>query len=249
MSNLGSLTHCMVDSDAGAIGRARWLRRKALVISVFLEVAVLTAMVLWPLITPAVLPPQLVLTPLPPYHGEPHPDAAPPRSTPHPATHRDSLRPFVFQPAAILAHVSQVPDAAPPDIDQSSTWPEQSGTGPGIPFGNDGGARPRIEPPETHARPNRPVVMSTGVMAASLINQVRPDYPPIAEQMRLSGTVELRAIIGTDGAIRQIEVVSGNPILARAAVEAVRQWRYRPTRLSGQLVEVETLISVNFVLD
>jgi len=86
-------------------------------------------------------------------------------------------------------------------------------------------------------------------MAASLINQVRPDYPSIAEQMRLSGTVELRAIIGTDGAIRQIEVVSGNPILTRAAVEAVRQWRYRPTRLSGQLVEVETLISVNFVLD
>ena len=86
-------------------------------------------------------------------------------------------------------------------------------------------------------------------MAASLINQVQPDYPPIAEQMRLSGTVELRAIIGTDGAIRQIEVVSGNPILARAAVEAVRQWRYGPTRLSGQLVEVETLITVNFVLD
>ena len=86
-------------------------------------------------------------------------------------------------------------------------------------------------------------------MAARLIRRVQPDYPEIAKLMRLSGTVRLRAIIGTDGAVQQLEVLSGNPILARAAKSAVREWRYEPTRLNGQPVEVETSITVTFVLD
>jgi protein TonB len=61
--------------------------------------------------------------------------------------------------------------------------------------------------------------------------------------------VYLRAIISTDGTVRQLEVISGNPILARPAREAVLQWRYQPTRLNGEPVEVETFITVNFVLD
>ena len=92
-------------------------------------------------------------------------------------------------------------------------------------------------------------MVSLGVMDASLIHRVQPDYPPIAKLMRLSGTVVLRAVIGTDGEVRQIEVLSGNPILAEAARAAVRQWRYRPTLLDGQAVEVETQVTVNFVLD
>jgi protein TonB len=58
-----------------------------------------------------------------------------------------------------------------------------------------------------------------------------------------------RAVIGTDGEVHSLEVLSGNPILAQAALAAVRQWRYRPTLLSGQPVEVETQITVNFVLE
>lgn len=91
-----------------------------------------------------------------------------------------------------------------------------------------------------------PLKVSAGVMAALLIHRVQPDYPTVAIAMGLSGTVELQARIGTDGTVQELEVVSGNPILARAAIEAVQQWRYQPTRLSGQPVEVETHITVTF---
>jgi len=85
-------------------------------------------------------------------------------------------------------------------------------------------------------------------MAAALIYQVQPKYPAIARTIHLQGTVYLRAIIATDGTVRQLEVISGNPILANPALQAVHQWRYQPTRLNGEPVEVETLITVNFVL-
>jgi TonB family protein len=67
--------------------------------------------------------------------------------------------------------------------------------------------------------------------------------------MRLSGTVNLRAIIGTDGSVREVQPLSGNALLVNAALAAVRQWRYQPTRLSGEPVEVETYITVNFVFE
>ena len=86
-------------------------------------------------------------------------------------------------------------------------------------------------------------------MDAFLIHRVQPEYPLPAKIIRLAGTVELRAVIGTDGRIRRLAVVSGNPILAQAAVAAVCQWIYQPTRLSGEPVEVETRITVNFVLE
>ena len=86
-------------------------------------------------------------------------------------------------------------------------------------------------------------------MDAMLVYRVQPEYPSLARTIHLGGTVELRAIIGTDGSVRDIEVVSGNPILARAAVAAVWQWRYQPTRLNGTPVEVETRITVNFILE
>ena len=93
-----------------------------------------------------------------------------------------------------------------------------------------------------------PISRSEGVMEAALIHKVLPQYPAIARTIHLTGTVYLRAIIATDGTVRQLEVISGNPILANPALQAVRQWRYEPTRLNGEAVEVETLITVNFVL-
>jgi periplasmic protein TonB len=90
--------------------------------------------------------------------------------------------------------------------------------------------------------------MSEGVMESALIHRVEPIYPQIARNLHLSGTVRLRAIIATDGSVQNLEVLSGHPILARAAKDAVSQWRYRPTLLSGVPVEVETYITVNFVL-
>jgi protein TonB len=85
-------------------------------------------------------------------------------------------------------------------------------------------------------------------MEGALIHRVEPIYPMIARNMRLSGTVRLRAVIATDGSVQNLEVLSGSEILARAARQAVEQWRYRPTLLSGVPVEVETYITVTFVL-
>ena len=91
--------------------------------------------------------------------------------------------------------------------------------------------------------------MSEGLMEAALIYKLQPEYPVIAKTMHLTGTVRLRAIIGKDGRVRELQVLSGNPILARSAEAAVREWRYQPTRLNGETVEVETYVTVNFILE
>ena len=86
------------------------------------------------------------------------------------------------------------------------------------------------------------------MQAANLITQVRPVYPPLAKQARISGTVELSAIIGKDGRVQDLKVVRGHPLLVQAALDAVKNWVYRPTLLNGEPVEVSTTIDVNFTL-
>ncbi|MFZ1032393.1 MAG: energy transducer TonB, partial [Candidatus Acidiferrales bacterium] len=90
--------------------------------------------------------------------------------------------------------------------------------------------------------------VSGNVAAAKLIRQVTPIYPTIAKTAHISGTVTLHAIISKDGSIEQLEYVSGPPLLMRNAMDAVRQWRYNPTLLNGEPVEVDTTISVVFTL-
>jgi protein TonB len=91
-------------------------------------------------------------------------------------------------------------------------------------------------------------VVSLGVQAAKLTRQVKPVYPPLAVQARISGTVRLAAVIGRDGSIQNLRVVSGHPLLTAAALDAVRQWRYLATLLNGEPMEVITQIDVNFTL-
>jgi periplasmic protein TonB len=247
MSDLGNLSQCMVDSDAASNKRARSLRGKALVASLSLEAVVIAGVLLWPLVTLGVLSPQLTLTPLPPYHGEHNSRSAPPhRSEHHPLAPRNATERPLFQPPVIPPHVVDDAEPEPPGADRYGNLTLQPGPSAEIPGGSEAGPVIQIARP---APAGKPRMVSLGVMDASLIHRVQPDYPPIAKLMRLSGTVVLRAVIGTDGEVRQIEVLSGNPILAEAARAAVRQWRYRPTLLDGQAVEVETQVTVNFVLD
>lgn len=96
--------------------------------------------------------------------------------------------------------------------------------------------------PKPHQQAARPSVMSEG----HLVNRIEPVYPKIAILTGIQGEVKLHAIIARDGSIESLSVVSGHPLLVRAAVDAVRQWRYRPYYLNGEPVEVETLITVNF---
>lgn len=90
--------------------------------------------------------------------------------------------------------------------------------------------------------------VSSGVAQGQLLRQVNPQYPPQARQERLEGTVVLQAVIGKDGSVRNLNVVSGPSMLTKAAMEAVKQWRYRPFALNGEPVEADTQINVNFKL-
>ena len=92
------------------------------------------------------------------------------------------------------------------------------------------------------------VQVGSGVVAGLLISKVSPVYPPIARQARVQGSVVLKALIAKDGTIAKLELISGHPMLAPAAIDAVKQWRYRPYLLNGEPVEVETQIQVNFTL-
>lgn len=87
------------------------------------------------------------------------------------------------------------------------------------------------------------------VTPAKLITRVNPTYPPLARQARISGTVELKVVITQQGDVTQIDLISGHPLLVQSAIDAVRQWKYDPTRLNDEPVEVDTTIEVIFVLN
>ncbi len=134
----------------------------------------------------------------------------------------------------------------------------------GVPGGGPGGviggiissvpqAAPPPPPPPVVKEAPKPVApqrirVGGNVQQAKLLNQPRPVYPPLAKQARIQGTVRFNAIIGRDGTIQNLQVVSGHPLLVPSALEAVRQWRYQPTLLNGEPVEVVTQIDVNFTL-
>jgi TonB family protein len=93
-----------------------------------------------------------------------------------------------------------------------------------------------------------PLRVGGNVQAARIINRVQPAYPQEAREEGISGTVRLHVVLATDGTVKQVELVSGHPLLAQAAIDAVRQWRYQPTLLNGEPVEVDTLVDLIFAL-
>jgi len=104
-----------------------------------------------------------------------------------------------------------------------------------------------VAPPPTPPAPTHPIRVSHWA-EGNLIYRARPEYPEIARQVRVQGPVQLRAVISKTGTIEHLTVESGHPMLVKAAMDAVRQWRYRPYLLNGEPIEVETEITVNFVL-
>jgi TonB family protein len=128
------------------------------------------------------------------------------------------------------------------------------GTLDGVPDGILGEAIPSMiptpatsEPIRAEPRPERSIV-GGDVQQANLIFRVIPIYPGVARNSHIQGVVILFAIIGRDGAIQELKVISGHPLLIQAALEAVKKWRYRPTTLNGVPIPVETTIAVNFSL-
>jgi protein TonB len=126
----------------------------------------------------------------------------------------------------------------------------------GIPGGQLGGVIGGIisSTSSAAARPNltiptpQRVHISQGVSKGLLLYRIEPTYPPLARQAHIQGVVVLTAIIDKDGNIQNLQVVSGHPFLTPAAIEAVKQWRYKPFLLNGQPLEVETAVTVTFQL-
>jgi periplasmic protein TonB len=147
-------------------------------------------------------------------------------------------------PAENVSHIF-APDA-PPSIGRNGT-----GEGPG-PAGTFLSTTPALPPPPKPAphaaTPSAPIRVGGTVQMAKLIHQVIPVYPPLARTARISGVVQLIGIIGKDGTVRNLQLVGGHPMLARAALEAVEQWVYEPTLLDGEPVEVIAPIEVRFTL-
>lgn len=145
-----------------------------------------------------------------------------------------------YEPRGIAPDVGP---AAPPAVDIRQLGIAGS-SGSGVPFG-PGTAIPVIAPPPPIA--TRPLRVSR-MMEGNLTHRVQPTYPVLARQARIQGAVVLRALISKEGTIENLQALNGPPMLVQAAIEAVKQWRYRPYLLDGEPIEVETQVTVNFTL-
>jgi periplasmic protein TonB len=202
----------------------------------------------------------VLLAPPPP--APPPPPPPPPEARVAPAR-RTTPRKFdantLIAPSKVPKQVASIKDIeeAPPPAIGGVIGGVPAGVSGGVPGGIVGGMLgnatppPPPPPPKTEAqKPAAPARIRLGgnVEAAMLIHEVDPRYPPLASQARIQGTVRLRAIIGRDGTVQDLTLVSGQPLLVQSALDAVRQWVYRPTYLNGAPVEVITEVDVNFHL-
>jgi protein TonB len=254
MSGENILKGCLVESDPAVIARERQAKRRALVVAILLQVLLVGLLVLAPLLGAVEKLPWTTreIMPTVPYKGPPEPkgpkqDQTAPRKKPP----RITNQPAIYQPRDIPTEVAEVND--PPEI--IAEWQESNREGAnrggreGVGMeGIDPNGRSSVlpEPPEIKPQPKPRPVVSEGVQAARLVHRVEPKYPPLPRSAGIEGKVVLRAIIAKDGTIQSLEVLSGHPLFIEAAREAIGQWRYQPTLLSGVPVEVETQITVIF---
>ncbi|MGB7462927.1 MAG: TonB family protein [Candidatus Acidiferrum sp.] len=223
-------------------------------ISMVLQIAFLALLILIPLIYTEALPKTLmssILLAPPPPPPPPPPPAAVQVVHVKPVAHLMEAGKLVA-PKAIPKDVKIIKEEeAPPDVGAGMVGGVPGGVAGGsmggVIGGVIGGAGSTAAPPPPKVTPKR-ITVGGNVQAAHLVNRVQPVYPPLARQTRISGTVKLHAIIGKNGAVEQLQVVSGHPLLVQSALDAVRQWRYQPTLLNGEPVEVDTEIDVIFSL-
>ena len=241
----------MVVSNPG--GNKKTNKPWTVMLSMLVQAAFVTVIILIPLIYTEALPKASLttfLTAPPPPPPPPPPPVAAQIVHVKPQVHLMDAGKLVA-PKVIPKEIKIIKEDAEPD-------PGMMGVSGGVPggvpggqmggviggvIGGVGGAPPPPRPAQTRIR------QGGAVTAASLINKVQPSYPPLARQTRISGTVRLHAIISKAGTVQQLEVISGHPLLVQAALDAVRQWKYRPTTLNGEPVEVDTTVDVIFSLN
>ncbi|HXZ33795.1 MAG TPA: energy transducer TonB [Terriglobales bacterium] len=241
------------DSLIESGGRLRTKRGLTTSLSFLLQVVLVGILVLIPLLFTEALPKTQLMTflvaPPPPPPPPPPPAAAPIKIVKQVQT--DIVNGQLRTPTKIPEKVQMIKeDEAPPPV--MSAAGVVGGVPGGVPGGSMGGviggiisstpvAVPKVATPQR-------VRVSQGVTQGLLIRKVQPTYPPLARQARIQGSVLLQAEISKEGTIENLRLISGHPMLAPAAIEAVKQWRYKPYILNGEPVEVETQITVNFTL-
>lgn len=155
----------------------------------------------------------------------------------------------LMMPTQIPSSVAALHDNEPPAPDIGVGFSVPGGTGPlGARNAVLDGLGAGYVPPPPKPLPSTPQLRVSHMMEGNLAHRVDPVYPPLARQARIQGSVVLRAVIDRDGRITNLQLISGHPLLVQAALDAVRQWRYRPYILNDQPIEVETQITVNFTL-
>jgi protein TonB len=224
-------------------------RLSTTILSFFGQFALIGVLILIPLIYTDALPKTQLMTflvaPPPPPPPPPPPAAAPVKVV---KIQSEVINGQLRTPTKIPDKVQMIKEEEnPPDMGAGVP----GGVPGGIPGGAAGGviggivnqtaAIPKVATPQR-------VRVSTGVATGLLIKKVTPNYPPLAKQARIQGQVILQAEISKDGTIQNLQLISGHPMLAPAAIEAVKQWRYKPYLLNGEPVAVETQVQVNFSL-
>ena len=245
---LGCLGGCLVEGDPEQRRRERRLRRRALVVSILIQAAALGALILLPLFGKTEHLALAVATPIPPYApytGSAHDPGVPHPHRPPPSACQFCVRPVV--PPVIVTSNSRPSDEGLNDSPQVPGLNIPGARGAGlIPIPD---ARTSVPPPPPEQHVRRPtVVRMTELDPAMLIYRVEPVYPTLPKQIHKEGRVELQARIATDGSIQSLEVVAGDPLFFQSALEAVRRWRYRPTILNGQPVEIDTHITIIYTM-
>lgn len=241
------------DSLIESGGRLRTKRGATTLVSFILQVVLIGILVILPLVFTEALPKQQLMTflvaPPPPPPPPPPPAAAPVKTVK--VVQTDIINGQLRTPTKIPEKVQMIKEEeAPPPVMSASGV--VGGVPGGVPGGQMGGviggiisstpvAVPKVAAPQR-------VRVSQGVSQGLLVKKVQPTYPPLARQARIQGTVVLQAEISKDGTIENLRLISGHPMLAPAAIEAVKQWRYRPYMLNGEPVAVETTVMVNFTL-
>jgi periplasmic protein TonB len=240
------------DSLIESGGKLKTKRGRTTTVAFILEVMIIIVMILIPLIFTEALPKGTTLFMLvapPPPPPPPPPAAAPVKIVK--VIQTDIVNGQLRTPTKIPKKIEMIKeDEAPPPVMASAGV--VGGVPGGVPGGQMGGviggiisstpvAVPKVAAPQR-------VRVSSGVVTGLKIRDVKPMYPPLARQARIQGTVVLQALISKTGDIENLQLISGHPMLAPAAIEAVKQWKYKPYLLNGEPVEVETQVQVNFTL-
>jgi protein TonB len=215
-----------------------------------LQSAVIGLLLLIPLLTTVRLPSSRVLQPPMSFGAPPSPARTIERQHRNPLAQSNLSNNVLITPPSIPPKVATINEGeAPPQVGYSTGPGAEGSTGDG--GGGDvlnglGIARATVPlPPPT---PTMRAFRTSSILEGSLIRRVQPQYPPLARSVRVQGAVVLAALIGKEGTIENLRLVSGHPMLVPAAIAAVSQWRYKPYILNGESIEVETQITVNFIL-